>query len=77
LNLIATSYAGRVRDFFRRHPKVVIAAVIGLIALASLLGALIWDLQNECVRWSTGHGRMSSTTVCVETRPRWGQNVGK
>jgi hypothetical protein len=64
-----------VRDVFRRHPKLTMATVIGLIVLASLVGALIWDLQRECARWATGLGRMSS--VCVETRPRGSENIAK
>jgi hypothetical protein len=82
LNLIATSYAGRVRDFFRGHPKVAMATIIGVIVLASLIATLIWESQQECVRWATRinvtkTGGVYTTKVCAETRPRWGESVGK
>lgn len=71
-----------MRDFARKHPKITMATIIGVIVLASLIATLIWDFQHECVRWSTRvnvskTGAVYTTKVCAEARLRWGENIGK
>jgi len=75
-------YAAGVREFFRKHPKVAMTTIIGVIVLTSLIATLLWDSQRECVRWSTRinvteTGAVYTTKVCAETRLRWGENIGK
>lgn len=71
-----------MRAFARKHPKITMATIIGVIVLASLIATLIWNSQHECVRWATRinvtkTGGVYTTKVCAETRPRWGENVGQ
>jgi len=71
----------RARRFLRNHPKLVWFAGAGLVLAVVVALLIVWESGYECVRWSTRinideHG-VSTSRVCAETRPRWGQNVGK
>ena len=61
---------------------MAVATIISLVVLAGLVGLLLWESQYECVRWSTRievrkSGKTHEVRVCAETRPRWGENIGK
>jgi hypothetical protein len=77
-------YATGVRDFFRRHPKVAGYLLGFLVLLVCGAAVIVWEMGYECVRWTnriefdTEYGGGTYTVkVCAETRPRWGENVGK
>jgi len=80
--VLGTRYVCAVRDFFRKHRKAAALLVGAVVLLACGALLLAWEMQYECVRWTSGisvskHGVVSKTKACAETRPRWGENVGK
>ena len=61
---------------------LLLGLLAGLAVLAGLVALIVWETGYECVRWSTrvnvdAYGGVSRSLVCAETRPRWGENVGK
>jgi hypothetical protein len=72
----------RARHFYKRHPKLTSLVVLGLAVVVVAAVFAVWESGRECVRWSTRitvtkTGAVTTTRVCAETRPRWGENVGK
>jgi hypothetical protein len=72
----------RSPQFVRRHPALVIGSIVCAAALVILTLLVLWESGYECVRWSTRinvdeYGGVTRTRVCAETRPRWGENVGR
>jgi hypothetical protein len=77
-----TGYAWALRAFFSKHPKAagLLLGVVVLLACGAVL--VLWEMGHECIRRSTRYdvseyGRVYTTKVCAETRPRWGENIGK
>ena len=67
-----------MRGFIRRHPFLI--AFVALVVCGAVL--IAWEMGYECVRWSTridvtDKGGVIMRKVCAETRPRWGENIGK
>ena len=72
----------RARRFFREHPRGAWLTVFGIVILAVAASLIMWESRYECVRWSTRinvteYGGVTTTRVCAETQPRWGENIGR